>query len=362
VLGAPVLLMPSWFLIALVITVVYAPLARTRLPDGGPATLIVAFTAALLLLGSVFLHELSHALAARAVGTPPSEIVLDLWGGHTAFDQDLTSPGRSAFVSLVGPATNGLLAVLGIALQPLVPQFGVAELLLVGLTYSNGLVAVFNALPGLPLDGGRVLEALIWKITGNRVNGTVAAGWTGRALAAGLAFWAVGRPLLAGRSPDLINAVWLLLIAWMLWQGATQALTVARWRRNAPSLSVSRLARRAVAAAADGALGDALARAAGAGAEEIVLLDRTGRPVGVVDGSAVRSVPPDRLGLVPARAVSRALPPAAVVPAELTADALLSHLRQVQHHELAVLDAAGRVVGVLHWNDVVAALTAHARP
>lgn len=357
VLGAPVLLMPSWFLIALVITAMYAPAARMRLPGGGPATLIVAFSAALLLLGSVFLHELSHALAARAVGTPPSQIVLDLWGGHTAFDTEMASPGRSAFVSLVGPATNGALAVLGLVLQPLVTPYGVAELLLLGLAYSNGLVAVFNALPGLPLDGGRALEALVWKVTGNRATGTVVAAWTGRALAVGLAFWAVGRPLLGGRIPDLTSAIWMGLIAWMLWQGATSALAVARWRRKAPGLSVARLGRRAVAAPAGAPLSEALGRAASAGAQEIVLIDPTGRPVAVVDGPAVRTVPPERLHQVAAQAVGRALPPAATVSADLTGEALLAHLRRVEHPELAVLDPAGHVVAVLHWDDVVVALT-----
>ncbi|MFZ0158493.1 MAG: site-2 protease family protein, partial [Kineosporiaceae bacterium] len=254
VLGAPVLLMPSWFLIAVLITLSYAPAVQTRLPDVGVATFVIAFIAALLLLGSVFLHELAHAIAARAVGTPPSHIVLDLWGGHTAFDAEMTSPGRSALVSLVGPGTNAALAVVGWLLLPAVPAHGVSELLLLGVIYSNGFVAVFNALPGLPLDGGRALEALVWKITGSRGTGTLIAGWVGRAVALGLVLWTLVRPLLLGRTPDITTAVWVLLVAWMLWQGATGALQVARWRSRAPTVRVDALTRAAVGVPAQASL------------------------------------------------------------------------------------------------------------
>lgn len=356
VLGAPVLLMPSWFLIALLITVSYTPMARVRLPDAGELAILVAFGAALLLLLSVFLHELAHALAARAVGTPPSHIVLDLWGGHTAFDADLTTPARSALVSVVGPATNAALALFGWLVRPAADPGGVAELLLIGLIYSNAIVAVFNALPGLPLDGGRALEALVWKLTGDRGAGTIAAAWTGRAVAAGLAFWAVGRPLLQGRTPSLITGIWMLLIAWMLWQGATAALTIGHWRRRAPGLSVQALARPAAGLPVLSPLSEVVAHARSVGAAEIVLLDDGARPVGVVDHTALASVPADRLPVTPARAVARVLPPQATVPAALAGEALLAHLRATAHHEYAVLDPHGRVVGMLNGLDVQAHL------
>ncbi len=360
VLGAPVLLMPSWFVIAILITATYTPAVRTRLPDAGAMAILVAFGAAALLLASVFLHELAHAVAARAVGTPPSHIVLDLWGGHTAFDADLTTPGRSALVSVVGPGTNAVLAVVGLVLQPLVADDGVADLLLIGLIYSNAVVAIFNALPGLPLDGGRVLEALVWKVSGNRGLGTVSAGWAGRLVAAGLAFWAVGRPLLAGRVPSLTSAIWMLLIAWMLWQGATSALTIGRWRQRTPTLSVRELIRPAVAVAAASPLAEALHHAQISRAEQIVLLGHDGEPIAVVDARALASVPPERLSVTPAQAVGRSLPPHATVPITLDGEALLEHLRATAHHEYAVLDPAGRVVGVLYGTDIQARLDGRA--
>ena len=351
------MLMPSWFLIAVLITLTYAPAVQTRLPEVGVATFVIAFLAALLLLGSVFLHELSHALAARAVGTAPSRIVLDLWGGHTAFDTEMSSPGRSALVSLVGPGTNAAIAALGWLLLPAAPADGVSELLLLGLIYSNGFVAAFNALPGLPLDGGRALEALVWKATGDRSRGTLSAGWVGRAVALGLVLVTLVRPLVQGRTPDLITLVWVLLVAWMLWQGATGALAVARWRQRAPSVRVATLTRPAIAVPTGTVLGEALRRAAAAEVAEVVLIGPDGAPVGILDAEAISAVPEDRLELTPAEAVARVLPVMATVPRALAGEQLISHLQDRAHHEFAVTDETGTVVGLLLARDVASSLT-----
>ena len=94
VLGAPVVLQPSWFLVAGVVTLLFQPRVAEALPGIGSGAFAVAFAYALLLLLSVFLHELAHAVAARAVGTPPTHIALDVWGGHTALAQEVPSPVR----------------------------------------------------------------------------------------------------------------------------------------------------------------------------------------------------------------------------------------------------------------------------
>jgi Zn-dependent protease len=354
VLGAPVLLMPSWFLIAALVTYFYAPAVERQAPELGAAVYPVAFCAALLLLLSVFLHEVAHAIAARSVGTPPSHIALDLWGGHTAFDKDMSTPGHSALVSLVGPATNAALAVLGLLAAPAVPAGGVGEVLLNGAVYANAFVAVFNALPGLPLDGGRALEALIWKVTGNRAAGTITAGWVGRAVAVTLVAWAVLLPLLRGRPVSLTSVVWLGLIALMLWQGAGQAIQAGRWTHRAPTVSAATLMKPAVAVQNGATLGQALAAASAGGVQEVVLVAADGRPVAVLDAGAIRAVPPERVGTTTAGAVARVLPPHALVPAALLGNALLAHLQANPSQEYAVLDEAGGLTGVLRWADVVA--------
>jgi Zn-dependent protease len=351
VFGAPVLVMPSWFLIAALVTYFYAPAVEQRAPQLGVGIYAVAFCAALLLLASVFLHELAHAVAARSVGTPPTRVVLDLWGGHTAFEQEMSTPGRSALVSLVGPATNAGLAVLGLLAGPAVPETGIGRLLLDGAVLANAFVAIFNALPGLPLDGGRALEALIWKITGRRNTGTMAAGWTGRLVAIVLVVWALVLPLASGQGVGTTSIVWTALIAVMLWQGATQAIRLARWRGRSADVSARALMRRAVAVPVGGHLGEALRTAQRSEVDEVVLLGPGGRPVAVLDSTAIATVPDDRVAGTPTDAVARSLPPGGVIEESLAADALVRHLQANQHHEYVVVDSTG---AVLLWDDVLA--------
>jgi Zn-dependent protease len=355
VLGAPVYLRPSWFLVAALITYLFAPQVEDALPGIGTGALAVAFAYAVLLLLSVFLHELAHAVAARAVGTPPTHIALDVWGGHTAFDRVVPTPGRSLLVAAVGPATNALLGVAALVALPLVPEGDVAGLLVRALAFANLVVAVFNALPGLPLDGGRVLESVVWAATGRRETGTAAAGWVGRGVAVLLVLYVVRQfagQLLDGRPVAPVSGIWLLLVAWLLWQGASQAVRLARWRRRAPLVTVAGLVRPAVPVPAGSTMTAAQAAAASAGVGDVVLLDVYGRPAGVLDAAATASVPAARAASVPASAVARTLAPTATVPVGLAGEALVGHLEAAPHAEYVVVDDTGRVVGVLAWQDV----------
>jgi Zn-dependent protease len=351
--------MPSWFVVAAVVTVLYAPQVARSLPDLGGGAFVVSFVSALLLLLSVFLHELAHAVAARAVGTAPTHIALDLWGGHTAFEGEFASPGRSAFVSVVGPATNLALALLGWSVHGAANDGGAVQLLLYAFVFTNGFVAAFNALPGLPLDGGRVLEALVWRLSGSRTAGTITAGWVGRAVAVGLVVVAVVRPLVNGQSPQLASTIWVLLVAGLLWQGATQAIRVARWRRRAPTVTVRALLRPAVSVPETTPLAEALAASTAARSSDVVLLDGQSRPTAVLDAAAAASVPADRAGSVESVSVARALAPDATVDVDLGGEALIQQLQRTPHPEYAVLDASRAVVGVLAWDVVAADVARH---
>ncbi len=359
-LGTPVYLERSWFLVAVVVTVLVLPTVQSAVPGlGGGQALLAAGSFALLLLGSVFLHELAHAVAARAAGTPPTDIVLDLWGGHTAFIREIPTAGRSILVAAVGPLTNGVLAAAALALRGAVPADGVVEMLVVLLAYSNGFVAVLNALPGLPLDGGRVLEGLVWAATRSRTTGTVVAGRLGQVVAVGLVVWFVVRPYALGEPLSLVSLVWVGAVAWMLWQGATSAIRYAAWRRAAAGVVAGRLMTPAVPLPATASVADAralLSRAAEDGAAPLlVVLDPYARPAAVLDAAALAAVPSERAGLVPASAAARGLPPVQL-DADLAGDELLSRLDATPAPEYPVVHG-GRVVGVLSRQAVVAAVT-----
>ena len=353
--GVPVYLRPSWFLIAAVVAYFFTPRVRNAVPGIGTSAVAVALAFAVLLLASIFVHELAHAAAAALTGTPATHIVLDLWGGHTSFDTESRSPGRSIAVAVVGPLSNGLIAVGAGAVALGLDRGSVLQLLVVATAGANGFVAAFNALPGLPLDGGRVLEGLVWKVTGDRRTGTLAAGWCGRLVAVGLVLFTA---LDLARGGSLGGSIWLLLVAGLLWQGATQAITLARWQRRAPRATVGELMHPAVAVPSSASLGAALAAARSVEAGEIVVLDVYGKPAAVVDPQAAEQVPAARVEAVPASAVAIALGTGAVVDVELTGEQLIETLQGAPHRRYAVVEPAGRVLGVLDWDDVAAFVSA----
>ncbi|WP_430295192.1 site-2 protease family protein [Sinomonas sp. B1-1] len=354
--GVPIVLAYSWFLIAGFTVVVYGPTLQSRQPQLGAAAYLVAFAYAVLLLASVLVHELAHALTARAFGWPSQKIVLNLWGGHTQFESFTASPGKSVVVALAGPAANFVLAGAGWLVVTTVHLTGVADILVNIFLWANFLIAVFNVLPGLPLDGGRIVESAVWKATGSQEKGTIAAGWTGRAIVIGLVLFAVVVPMASGASPDLPFMMVTLLVAMFLWQGASASIRHAGFRTRLPDVVAGRLAVPAVGVPNFATVEQALQAGASAGTA-VVLCAPDGKPQGVVDPSAVARVPETAWATTPVTAVGYALAPGAYVPDTAGGQELIQYLAKLSGTEYAVVDGAGRVVGLLNQRDVVAAIS-----
>jgi Zn-dependent protease len=353
VAGVPVYLAPSWFVIALVVVVVFSPQVERALGPGGARSYVVALVYAVLLLVSVLVHEFAHALAARAYGLPVHEVVATLMGGHTQFEDESPTPGRSAVVAVVGPLANAVLALVGLAaLQVLTDPVG--RLLVAALVFSNGFVALFNLAPGLPLDGGRVVESLVWRLTGRRETGTVVAGWSGRVIAVALVALTLGPTLLSGGRPSLVSVVWVAMIAALLWQGAGAALSVAKVRRRAAGLSLQSFSAPAVAAP----LGTDDWRRAAPGLD-LVALDGERRPVGLLRAAdADRWRAPDGAPAgTPLSALMSVLDPVVVLPGGATREQVLQALAARPAHTYVVVDGAGRVVGTAEGDRLAGAVT-----
>jgi Zn-dependent protease len=354
--GVPIVLAYSWFLIAAFTVVLYGPTLQSRQPQLGAAAYLVAFAYAVLLLASVLVHELAHALTARVFGWPSQKIVLNLWGGHTQFESFTASPGKSVVVALAGPAANFVLAGAGWLVVTTVHLTGVADILVNIFLWANFLIAVFNVLPGLPLDGGRIVESAVWKATGSQEKGTIAAGWTGRAIVIGLVLFAVVVPMASGASPDLPFMMVTLLVAMFLWQGASASIRHAGFRTRLPDVVAGRLAVPAVGVPNFATVEQALQAGASAGTA-VVLCAPDGKPQGVVDPSAVARVPETAWATTPVTAVGYALAPGAYVPDTAGGQELIQYLAKLSGTEYAVVDGAGRVVGLLNQRDVVAAIS-----
>ena len=353
--GAPVVVTPSWFVAAAVLTVLFAPTVRYVSPGLGIGTYVVALAFVLLLFLSVFLHEAAHALVARARGHEVHELALTLWGGHTAYGGG-GGPLDAFLVAVVGPVTNLVLAgAFWAAFQPVRHDASIAGLLLYAGAFSNAFVGIFNLLPGLPLDGGQMLESAVWGGTGNREKGTVAAGWVGRLVALAVIAWVVVVPLARGGQPSLTTVIWGVLIGGFLWQGASQAVASGRARAAIAHLRASDLMLPVRLVYDTGTVADA--RAVSLPHHALVVVDRAGTAVGAVDPQALASVPEAAAAGTPVTAVAQTLGPDAVVDAETSGGELVGTVAEAAPGApvLAVVHA-GSVVGLLPVQTVVEAV------
>lgn len=356
VFGVPVRLAPSWFLVAGIIVVLFAPSVGHATGLTAPLTWAVAAAYALLLLASVLVHEFAHAAVARARDMPVTEIVATLWGGHTQFEDEGRSPMDTALVAIAGPVSNAVLAVLGWMALDSVPA-GVPHLLVLATVLTNGFVAAFNLAPGLPLDGGRVVEALIWAVTSDRATGIWVAGWCGRVVAAGLLAWVIGVPVLSGAEPNLTSLVWAVMIAAVLWQGASSSIGAARLRRSASRLRLADFVEPAVAAGTENTSWwqDGTHRPV-----HLVAVDPASGPVGVLYATDRRAlldaVVPPPPG-TPLSAVMTVLDPVVLLPARATGEDVLSALARHPAHVYLVLGDDGAVTGLARGAALADAVT-----
>ncbi|MCC3269362.1 site-2 protease family protein [Arthrobacter gengyunqii] len=345
--GVPIYLAYSWFIIAAFIVVFFGPLVRRSFPDLGAWAYAVALGYALLLLVSVLVHELAHAVTARGYRWPTAKIVLTLWGGHTQFGNVQSTPGRSLLVALAGPAANFVLAGAGWLLLLAVPLNPVATLLAEIFVWANLLVAIFNVLPGLPLDGGRIVESAVWKATGSQDKGTVAAGYAGRIIAVLLAAAVLVPPYLRGQSPDLQVVLLTALISSFLWMGAGASIQNARVRLRLPHVSAGALMSPAHSLRAGSPVSHARELLAAQPETALVITAPTGQPWAIADRGAVALVPDNLAESTPVDAAARPLAPGAYVPVAAAGSELVEYLAKLQGSEYAVIDRDGAVVGLL---------------
>ena len=182
-------------------------------PDWSPvSTWSVALVATLLLFVSVLAHEFGHSLVARSQGIPVRGITLFILGGVAQLGREPDTPGREAWMAIAGPLVSAAIGGLTLAGAYLIsgPDQLVAVLAYLGV--ANLALLVFNLLPGFPMDGGRVLRALLWRITHDVVRATRWAAAVGQVFAVVFIAGGVAEILFTGG----FEGIWLILVGWLL--------------------------------------------------------------------------------------------------------------------------------------------------
>lgn len=242
VLGINIRIDWSWLIIFLLITWNLSTAFNDYHSDWLPGTQWgIAIVAALLFFVSLLAHEMAHSLVARARGIPVRNITLFLFGGVSNIERDPDSPQSEFLIAVVGPITSfvigiSLLLIASVVAEPLGDTVSDPEAvferlsplatLLMWLGSINLLLAVFNLIPGFPLDGGRITRSILWSVTDDLRQATRWASWIGQAIA--FLFIFIGISMAFGAQvpffgTGLISGLWLAFIGWFLHSAAVQS-------------------------------------------------------------------------------------------------------------------------------------------
>jgi Zn-dependent protease len=353
----------TWVFVAALIALTFA---NSRI-GSWPQKVVTALGAAAILFVAVLVHELAHGWAARRVGIGVRQYTFTFFGGETQFTVQPPTAGKSALIAAAGPVSNLFLGgVAWGALQAIIRQLtaddtlgrmaetsiswlasGVNILYLAGVL--NLMVGAFNLIPALPLDGGALLQDLVWAITKRQEKGTIVAGWSGVVLGCAMVAWGM-----FSMERGMAAIVWAILIGMSVAQGGWASVRRGRATLRASVKTVAEFLEPAVAAPTGTPLRNVAADLA---AGTWIVVTDNGQSVGYVDPDAARRVSSDASVDTPLSAVMIALPRGAAVPAGLAGVDLV---RAVGPYAAAVrllpVSDAGRLVGVIPVAAVVAGL------
>ncbi|MFT4037043.1 MAG: site-2 protease family protein [Thermomicrobiales bacterium] len=349
--GIPIQINPSMFLILGLIT---WSLAGGLLPNAYPEMTttgrwLTALLTALLFLASILVHELAHAWEARRQGIPVLGITLYIFGGLAQIAGKPKSPGAEFRVAAIGPASSLLLAAIFFLLHRLTGDQGYLGASTQWLGYINLLLAVFNVLPGYPLDGGRILESIVWGITGKQSTGVRAAGIAGQVIAyilIGVGFFRVLRG-------DLFGGLWSVAIGFFLHNAATTerrnllqqnqldgvpvsaAMGLVSEPHIAANITVQSLVENHVLSLGQGSF--------------IITVDR--QPAGVLALPAIADTPRDRWATT---TCGDLMTPITALPRVAPTDTLLTAVQLMSEHDITFLPvyADGRMTGLLTRDEI----------
>ncbi|PIG95260.1 site-2 protease family protein [Gloeocapsopsis sp. IPPAS B-1203] len=350
--GIPLLLDPLWFVILAVATLNFGlSYQQWGATLGWSAGIITA----LLLFGSVLLHELGHSLAARSQGINVKSITLFLFGGIAAIEEESKTPGQAFQVAIAGPTVSVILFVLLSAIAYLLPTGSLSSTLIGDLAKINLVLAIFNLIPGLPLDGGQVLKAAVWKVTGNRFQAVRTAasagqilGWSAIALGFAIDFM----------TGELVSGLWIVLLGWFGIRNATAYKNITSLQEALLTLQVSDAMNKDFRVVdADSTLrqfADLFLLAPKA--TQVYFAASDGRYRGIVSVDDLRLIERSQWETQTLHSIARPLTEIPTVTEATSIADTINQLENQQLQQITVLSPAGAVAGLVDKGDIVRTL------
>ena len=365
----------SWFLILFLLILWLNQPVSDSLRGSEASAYAVTVALPALFFGSIVLHELGHALAARREGIGVSGIDLFFFGGIMRMSRDTPTPGAEFRVAAAGPLVTLLLAVgfWGIAALVSSPEtaleagtfqatdVGVVELLASFLAWVNAFLLVFNLIPAYPLDGGRLLRAAAWRLSGDRERGTRFAARVGQ----GFSYLLIAAGLVLAFAGALVDGIWLMALGWLMNQAAGGAVAQTQFSERLRGVTVADIMD------AEPVVIPATMRAREAwddfflryGWDWFAVTEGDGRLVGPAQRAAVEHAVEAEGGTMPIRElVAREAAHDGRVEADASLEALLASEPLRRLGALMAVDERGRLRGVVTLDQVTRALQTRLAP
>ncbi|MBD2340030.1 site-2 protease family protein [Calothrix sp. FACHB-156] len=345
--GIPFYIHPSWFVVLGLVTWTYSSGLMGQFPQlSGGLALILGLMTALLLFASVVAHELGHSFVAIRQGIDVKSITLFIFGGLASLEKESKTPGEAFWVAIAGPLVSLLICGLTTGIGYATAATGPFAAILGVLAAVNLALALFNLIPGLPLDGGNILKALVWKITGNPYKGVTFASRVGQifgwvAIASGLL------PILFFGS---FANIWNLLIGFFLLQNAGNAAQFARVQEKLTGLTAADVVTpNSPIVSANLTLREFADERILSGEQwhRFLVTDDEGQLVGAIAAHDLRTIPTTEWSETQVKQVMRPIAESTTVQSDKPLVEVVQLLEQQQISALPVIRDNGVLVGIL---------------
>jgi Zn-dependent protease len=353
VFGIPIFLHPTWVVVFLLVTLTLNATVAAEAPTiGWVARWFAAGSTALLFFGSILLHELAHSVLAQRHQISVRSITLFFFGGVAAIEQDPPTARAEFEIAIAGPIASGLLALGFSALGGVFTPGSADALMFAWLGRINLSVAVFNLLPGLPLDGGRVLRAWLWARHGDPTRATRLSARVGQLLAYGLIGLGAAAALSGGSA---MGGLWLAFIGWFLLTASGASARQAEIDASLTGLRARDLLTREIAWLDGKASVGTFARDLVMRGKRWALVGEPGIASGIVTISDVKRVPAQDWDRTPVASIATPMERVLAAPAEASVRELLQMMGSREVNQIPIVEGA-RIVGAVTREAVVHAI------